>query len=255
MPGPCHRLSTGPRAVSACRAAFPFRAHFEPFQGLAAGFPGGGSFQGGAPEALGPSVVPSRPCPCRQAGPGLAISISFLFFPRAAISFQNGFQKFQFVAKSCKKFPRFGTYQWVTRDSGRKSNSQAAHWSQDPSKPKPSSRAPKGAWRSRGRRALNIPLDRHVPPDQVRGFLAMTDRGAGTRRPHRTRELGPLPFPSVSFQGLQFPSKTASKNFHGLQKFAKNFRDSGLINGLRATLAEKNSQAADFGRCGVGPGR
>ncbi len=209
MPGPCHRLSTGPRAVSACRAAFPFRAHFEPFQGLAAGFPGGGSFQGGAPEALGPSVVPSRPCPCRQAGPGLAISISFLFFPRAAISFQNGFQKFQFVAKSCKKFPRFWTYQWVTRDSGRKSNSQAAHWSQDPSKPKPSSRAPKGAWRSRGRRALYLLLDRHVAQRAPR------DDGHG-RRDSATASNSRIESASISFR---FFPRAAISFQNGFQKF------------------------------------
>ncbi len=60
MPEPCHRLSTGPRAVSACRAAFPFRAHFSPFQGLAADFPGGCTSQGGAPEALGPLLSPRQ---------------------------------------------------------------------------------------------------------------------------------------------------------------------------------------------------
>ena len=55
-----------------------------------------------------------------------AISISFTSLPRASISFRRGFQELPFPSKSCKKFPRIGTYQWVTRRSGPKSNSQAA---------------------------------------------------------------------------------------------------------------------------------
>ena len=33
----------------------------------------------------------------------------------------------------------------------------------------------------------------------------------------------PSPFPSIRFQGMQFPSKTASKNFPGLSKSCKKF--------------------------------
>ncbi len=47
-------------------------------------------------------------------------SISFTFLPKASISFQKGFQKFQSVSKICKKFPRIWTYQWVTGERGPK---------------------------------------------------------------------------------------------------------------------------------------
>ncbi len=52
--------------------------------------------------------------------PGRTISISFRFFPKAAISFQTGFQKFPSLSKSCKKFPRIVTYQWVTGEGAGK---------------------------------------------------------------------------------------------------------------------------------------
>ncbi len=52
--------------------------------------------------------------------PGCTISICFRSFPRASISFQSGLQKFPSVSKSCKKFPRIGTYQWVTGETAEK---------------------------------------------------------------------------------------------------------------------------------------
>ncbi len=56
----------------------------------------------------------------RRTGVAWEFSISFTFLPKASISFQKGFQKFQSVSKSCKKSPRIGTYQWVTGERGPK---------------------------------------------------------------------------------------------------------------------------------------
>ena len=56
----------------------------------------------------------------RRIGVAWELSISFTFLPKASISFRKRFQKFQSVSKSCKKFPRIGTYQWVTGERGQK---------------------------------------------------------------------------------------------------------------------------------------
>ena len=183
--------------------------------------------------------------------PSRAISLSFPFLPKASISFQGAFQKFPCVAKSCKKFPRFGTYQWVTGDLGRKKL---------PSWALPSGRVqhrPSADLLGRKIRRRSVYYS-----EQNQGIIqlllftrppAPASRIERARPPSRRRPLrldprpAPFPFPSLSFQRLQFISKAPSKNFHAFPKVAKNFRDSGLINGLRATLAEKNFQAADFG--------
>jgi hypothetical protein len=47
----------------------------------------------------------------------------------------------------------------------------------------------------------------------------------------------------LSKRTLQFPSKPASKNFHRLQKVAKNFRELGLIKELHGTIGEKFPRA------------
>ncbi len=47
-------------------------------------------------------------------------SLFFHFLPKASISFRRGFKMLPFFSKSCKKFPRNGTFQWVTGGRPRK---------------------------------------------------------------------------------------------------------------------------------------
>ncbi len=48
------------------------------------------------------------------------ISISFSFFPKASIPFRRRFKNFPIVSKSCEKFPRIWTFQWVTGERSQK---------------------------------------------------------------------------------------------------------------------------------------
>jgi hypothetical protein len=70
-------------------------------------------------------------------------------------------------------------------------------------------------------------------------------------RPFGTCPVARLQFPSEAFQKLQFLSAPASKHVNFLPKISKNFRESGLINGLRANEAERNRCPA-APRCGPG---
>ena len=140
--------------------------------------------------------------------PSRAISLSFPFLPKASISFQGAFQKFPCVAKSCKKFPRFGTYQWVTGDLGRKKL---------PSWALPSGRVqhrPSADLLGRKIRRRSVYYS-----EQNQGIIqlllftrppAPASRIERARPPSRLRPLrldprpAPFPFPSLSFQRLQF---------------------------------------------------
>ncbi len=68
--------------------------------------------------------------------------------------------------------------------------------------------------------------------------------------PGKSRPADRFPFPSLPFQRLQFISEGASKTFHPFPKVAKNFRDSGLIKGLRAVPAGKKFRSPT---CGSSP--
>ncbi len=61
------------------------------------------------------------------------------------------------------------------------------------------------------------------------------------------QEAAGFQFASDPFQKFQFLRMAASKSFHCFPKVAKNFRESGLIKGLRAIEAEKISGPADRG--------
>ncbi len=62
-----------------------------------------------------------------------------------------------------------------------------------------------------------------------------------------------LPFLSKGFTFLQNGLPNASIAFQKLQKVAKNFRESGLINGLRAASAGKNFRRPTPGRASERP--
>ena len=187
-------------------------------------------------------------------------SKGFNFFPR-------GFQRFPFVAKSCKKFPRIWTYQWVT--GGKRPEKTA--WPAEPGPVKaraviarprkgvpgttrdPATRRSR-SWIARARARQDGRFDVPFGGSRSTTRRAIAEAAPTGRRERAARAASvplqsdcPLPFPSVPFQRLQFLSAEASKSFHSLQKVAKNFRESGLINGLQAIRGGKKQLAGKRG--------